>query len=61
MNEIIEILMRRDSVSYDDAKEMYLECKSEIMDAIMGTSCLSPEEVLLGELGLELDYIFCFI
>lgn len=61
MNEIIEILMRRDGVTYEEAKEMYLECQSELMDALDGTSCLDPEDVLLGELGLEMDYIFNFI
>ena len=61
MKEIIKILMERDGVSYEEAKEMYENCKSELMDAIDGTSCLSPEEVLLEELGLEMDYIFCFI
>ena len=61
MNEIINILMNRDGVSYEEAKEMYMNCKSELMDAIDGTSCLYPEEVLLEELGLEMDYIFCFI
>ena len=60
MNEIIEILMRRDGVTYEEAKEMYLDCKSELDDAIMGTSCLDPEEVLMS-LGLEMDYIFNFI
>lgn len=61
MNEIIEILMNRDGVSYEEAKEMYLNCKAELEDAIMGTSILDPEEVLMSELGLEMDYIFCFI
>lgn len=61
MNEIIRILMRRDGVTYDEAKEMYLDCKSELIDAIAGTSCLDPEEVLASELGLEPDYIFNFI
>ena len=61
MDEIIAILMRRDGVSYEEAKEMYLNCKAELEDAIMGTSCLDPEEVLMSELGLEIDYIFCFI
>lgn len=61
MKEIIEILMRRDGVSYEEAKEMYESCRSELMDAIDGTSCLDPEEVLLEELGLEMEYIFCFI
>ena len=61
MKEIIEILMRRDGVSYEEAKEMYENCKAELMDAIDGTSCLDPEEVLISELGLEMDYIFHFI
>ena len=61
MNEIIDILMRRDGLSYEEAEAMYLDCKSELMDAIDGTSCLDPEEVLMSELGLEMDYIFCFI
>lgn len=61
MNEIISILMRRDGVTREEAREMYLECKSELMDAISGTSCLDPEEVLASELGLEPDYIFYFI
>lgn len=61
MKEIIEILMNRDGVSYEEAKEMYLDCKSELMDALDGTSCLAPEDILMGELGLEMDYIFNFI
>lgn len=61
MNEIIEILMRRDGISYEEAKSMYLECQSELMDALDGTSCLDPEDILMGELGLEMDYIFNFI
>ena len=61
MNEVINILMRRDGVTREEAKEMYLECRSELMDAIAGTSCIDPEEVLASELGLEPDYIFYFI
>lgn len=61
MNEIIKILMDRDGLTYEEAKEMYEDTKAELMDAINGTSCLSPEEVLMGELGLEMDYIFDFI
>ena len=61
MNEVINILMRRDGVTREEAKKMYLECRSELMDAIAGTSCLDPEEVLARGLGLERDYIFYFI
>lgn len=61
MKEIIEILMRRDGVTYEEAKAMYLDCKSEIEDVLDGTSCLTVEEILMSELGLEPDYIFNFI
>ena len=55
MNTIINLLMKRDGVSREEAKEMYLECRSELMDAIAGTSCLDHEEVFASELGLEPD------
>lgn len=61
MEKIIKILMERDGVSYDEAKEMYLDAKAEIYDAVYGTSVLTVEDILLGELGLELDYIHEFI
>ena len=61
MKEIIEILMRRDGVTYEEAEAMYMDCKSEMMDAFYGTSCRDVEEVLQYELGLEPDYIFNFI
>lgn len=60
MEEIIKILMERDGMTYDEAKEAYEETKEELMDAIDGDSMLDPEEVLLG-IGLEMDYIFDFI
>ena len=61
MNEIIKILMSRDNLTYEEAKEMYEDTKAELIDAVDGTSGLDPEEVLMGELGLEMDYIFDFI
>lgn len=61
MNRIIKILMERDGIDYEEAKEMYEDTQSELMDALDGTSCLSPEEVLECNLGLEPDYIFDFI
>ena len=61
MKEIIKILMERDGLTYEEAKEKYMDCRSELIDAMNGTSCMSPEDVLLVELGLEIDYIFDFI
>lgn len=61
MNEIIELLMRRDGISYIDAMNAYDECKEEIDDAFNGTSDLDPEKVLADELGLEPDYLIYFM
>ena len=60
-NRVIRILMERDGLTYDEAEEKLEEAKSELMDALDGTSCLSPDEVLQYELGLEIDYLFNFI
>lgn len=61
MNEIIELLMRRDGISQQEAREMYEECKAEMYDAFNCTSCLEPDEVLASELGLEPDYLIYFM
>ena len=61
METIVKILMRRDGMTRAEAIEAYEETKSEIMDALNGTSVLDPEDVLIGELGLEVDYIFYFL
>lgn len=55
MKEIIKILMQRDGLTYEEAKKKYMDCRAELLD---DTNCLSPEDVLLVELGLELDYLF---
>ena len=58
MNRIIKILMERDGITEAEARKMYDDCYAELIDSIEGNSCLMPEEVLMGELGLEMDYIF---
>lgn len=57
MNKIIKILMSRDGVDYEEAKEMVEDARSELLDAISGTSVLTPEDIMYGELGLEMDYV----
>lgn len=61
MKEIIRILMERDGLTFEEAKEMCLDCCSEIADAINGTNCADPVDILADELGLEPDYLICFI
>lgn len=61
MEKIIKILMRRDGISYDEAKSIVEDAKSELQDAVNGTSCLSPEDIMYEELGLEMDYVIYLI
>lgn len=61
MEEIIEILMCRDGISYADAKEAYFECQDAMMYAIDNGDIFEAEDILRYELGLEPDYIFNFI
>lgn len=49
---IVQILMRRDGMTQDEAEEALNEAKCEVM------SGADPEEVLLEYFGLEPDYIF---
>lgn len=58
---IIQLLMRRDGISYIEAMNAYNECKAEMDEALEGTSCMDPEEILASELGLEPDYIIYFM
>lgn len=61
MQEIINILMRRDGITYADAKAAYFECREAIQEAIDMGDDFEVEEILRCELGLEPDYIFNFI
>lgn len=53
--------MNRDSLSYEDARAAYLECQDAIEEAVANGEYAEVDEILRSELGLEPDYIFCFI
>ena len=57
-NRVVRILMHRDGLTEAEAVSMVAATASEIYDAIEGTSCMEPEEIMMNELGLEPDYIF---
>ena len=58
MNRVIKILMRRDDLTYEEAKEAYLKCREAMIEAIEEGDTFEAEEILRSELGLEPDYIF---
>jgi hypothetical protein len=61
MQQIIEILMNRDGLSYSEARNTYLACQEMIVDAVDNGEFAEVDEILRSEVGLEPDYIFCFI
>ena len=53
--ELIEILMKRDGMSYEYARSLVKETRDEIMSC--EDFCDDPEEIIADYLGLEPDYI----
>lgn len=63
MEEIIQILMRRDHLSREEALDLYDECQEAIWE-ILGENRYSIddlEEILEDYLGLEPDYLMEFL
>lgn len=50
--------MERDGLSYKQAHEKLLEVRREAEQIVETGSLEDIEDLLAGELGLELDYIF---
>ena len=62
MKEIIQILMRRDDMSYDEARRYLKEVREEIAEAIEEQATLEEiEDIIMGELGLEPNYVIYFL
>lgn len=62
MKEIIQILMRRDGMTYDEARRYLKEVREEIAEAIENQAPIEEiEDIIMSELGLEPDYIMLFL
>ena len=57
MNEIVEILMRRDDISQLEAENLVEECREEIFSAAARGSYQECEDIVASYLGLEPDYL----
>lgn len=57
MNEIVEILMRRDGISRLEAENLVEECREELWDAAARESYQECEDIVYLYLGLEPDYL----
>lgn len=57
MDNITEVLMRRDGLSEEDAKREVEDFKADIEDSIMSGNLEDIEDALMYDLGLEPDYL----
>lgn len=58
-NKVVDILMKRDGLSRREAQDRF----NEVKDMIYGCNFdpFETEDILIEELGLEMDYIFEFL
>jgi hypothetical protein len=57
MNRVVNILMKRDGYSKEEAIEIVNDCREEMNEAIAHGDYDLAEDILAGDLGLEPDYI----
>ena len=57
MNRVVEILMRRDELTKKQAEEQLVDVAAQIQNAIDDGAFEAVEDIMMDELGLEMDYI----
>ena len=58
MEDIVELIMRRDHISYNEALHAVEMCKEELVEAVQeGQSYDEVADILAWWLGLEPDYL----
>lgn len=58
MNKVVEILIERDKMTKENAEKRIAETREEIYEAMDAGDIDYVEDILMDELGLEMDYIF---
>lgn len=58
MNKVVEILIERDKMTKENAEKRIAETREEIYEAMDAGDIDCVEDILMDELGLEMDYIF---
>ena len=58
-NKVVDILMKRDGLSHTEAQKQFNEVREMIQECNFDP--VETEDILIEELGLEMDYIFEFL
>lgn len=61
MKSVKQILMDRDNMTAEEAEELIEEVREEIQIAASNGDYELVEDIMYGDLGLEIDYIFEFV
>jgi len=61
MERVLKILMERDDLSRDEAREQIADFEKELEEAIMSGDILEGEELLKLHFGLEPDFLTDFL
>ena len=59
MNEVVKILMERDGLTKEEANAQVMLVREEFEEC--GYDPYECEEIMMDELGLEMDYLFDII
>ena len=57
MERVVKLIMKRDGLSYEDAKTEVSNTVDEMYEALESGDSELVEEILMNNLGLEPDYI----
>lgn len=58
MNKVVEVLMKRDGMTKQEAQNHLAYVRQLIEDAVADGDFDLAEQLVASELGLEMDYIF---
>ena len=57
-NNLVELLMRRDHISREEATEMLFTCREDINRAVEEGNYSEVDDIIMLDLGLEPDYLY---
>lgn len=60
-NRIINILMERDGLTKEEAKDLYKETQDMLNEAIENGDFMECDQIIADQLGLEPDYLMDII
>lgn len=61
LENIVDIITERDDLTIDEAIEIVNETKEMIDEALLSGDYTKVEQIMLDQLGLEMDYVYAFI